>query len=116
LSTIVTSYVTISCDAEGCGKTATFNQTQEAEAEAIKANPWLTTVRFVTTMDKRKLNYCSDACEVSASGKGQHNPLEPKKIVAGNERDVNLAAQAAAAAAKAEAAMKAGTGIQVVQS
>ena len=116
MSTIVTSYVTISCDAEGCGKTATFNQTQEAENEAIKDNPWLNTVRFVQTMDKRKVQYCSDACEVLATGQGLHNPLEPKKIVPGNQRDVNLAAQAAETAAKAQAAMKAGTGIQVVQS
>lgn len=114
MSVVNSTFVTISCDAVNCGKTVTFAQTQADEAAAIEANPWLSTVRFIQTLDKRALSYCSDQCEVLATGQGLHNKLEPKKIVTvGNQAQVDLAAQAATRAAQATAALKQGSGVQL---
>jgi len=108
LSTIVLQFVTISCDAPECPSTATFAQTAEGEAAAIQANPWLTSVRFVNTPDQRKYIYCSDECEINATGLGQHNK---KQIVAPTgPNTVDLEAQAAARAKAATEALKSGQG------
>lgn len=105
-------FVTIGCDALGCTRSATWAQTKEDEEAAFQLNPWLNTVRFISTLDKRNLSYCSDECEIKGSGTGVHNKLEPKKIVPGvNQAQVDLAARAAQQAATATAALKQGTGV-----
>lgn len=68
-------------------------------------------MRFVQTLDNRKLSYCSDQCEVLATGQGNHNKLEPKKVISGNQAQVDLAAQAAQRAAQATQALKQGSGV-----
>lgn len=108
MSTIVSQFVTISCDGPDCPNTATFAQTPEGEAAAIQASPWLTSVRFVNTPDNRKFIYCSDECEIKATGQGAHN----KKLVVAptGPNTIELEAQAAARAKAATAALKSGEG------
>jgi hypothetical protein len=104
--TISNTFVTITCDGPNCVKTITFPQTTEGEQEAVQANPWLTSVRFVQTPDQRKFIYCGDECEIKAAGAGSHN----KKVLVAPQgpNSVDLAAQAAARAAQATQALKAG--------
>jgi hypothetical protein len=109
LSTIVTQFVTISCDTDGCGKTATFPATDQGQNEALVDHPWLNSLRTVLMPDQRKLTYCSDECEAKGIAAGTHNKLEPKKIIsAGNQAQVDLAARAAQQAADATAKLKQG--------
>jgi hypothetical protein len=113
LSTIINSFITITCDGP-CLKTITFPQTQEGEQEALQANPWLNTLRFVQTSDNRKFSYCSDECEAKGLGTGQHNKLEPKKIVqAGGQQAVEMAAQAAARSRQATEALRQGSPVEL---
>jgi hypothetical protein len=63
-------------------------------------------LRFVQTPDGRKFTYCSDECEIKATGNGTHN--KPIIVPAGKQSDVNLAAQAAERARQATEAIKAG--------
>jgi hypothetical protein len=115
LSTIISSFATVSCDGE-CGKTVTFAQTQEGEKEALATNPWLNTMRLIQRLDKKQFSYCSDECEIKSAGAGNHNTPEEKKIqTVVNQSQVDLAARAAHAAAEATKAMKSGIGIQVHQ-
>jgi hypothetical protein len=105
LSTVISSFVTITCDNQ-CGKTITFPQTEEAEKEAFHANPWMNALRFITTADQRKYIYCSDECEAKQLGTGIHN----KKLLIAptGPNSVDLAAQAAARARQATEQIKAG--------
>jgi hypothetical protein len=105
LSTVISSFVTVSCDGD-CGKTITFPQTEQGEQEAMQNNPWMTSLRFVHTPDQRKFTYCSDECEAKAVGKGVHN----KKVLVAPQgpNAIELAAQAAARAAQATEQLKAG--------
>jgi hypothetical protein len=106
LGTIVTSFVTISCDTPSCDKTITFPQTEQGEKETIAANPWMNSIRFANTLDGRKFTYCSDECEAKAVGFGQHN----KKVIVPptGANTVDLAAQAQEAARKATEELKKG--------
>lgn len=113
MTTVISSFATVSCDGE-CGKTVTFAQTQEGEKEAFDSNAWLNGMRMVQTIDKRQFSYCSDECEIKAVSSGAHNKVE-KKIITGNQSQVDLAAKAAHAAAQATQAMKSGAGIQIHQ-
>ena len=108
MTTVITPFVTIVCDGPNCDKSVTFKQTEEDQKIAEKENLWLGFMRFVNTLDGRKLGYCSDVCEAEAVQAGSHNKPEPKKIFLGNEQEAQLAAQAAAHAAKAQAAIRAG--------
>ena len=108
MATVISSFVSINCDNEGCGKNATFPQTPEGEKEAVQEHPWISSVRFIQTPDGRKFIYCSDECEITATGAGVHN--KPIIIAAGADKDVNLAAQAAQRAREATAALKSGQG------
>lgn len=100
------TFITISCDGDGCEKAATFVQTAEGEKQALEAHPWLYAARAIQTTDGRKFTYCSDECEIKAAGAGVHN--KPIIVTPQGPNDVALAAQAAEAAAKATAALKAG--------
>jgi hypothetical protein len=111
LSTIQSTFVTISCDGPDCDKTVTFPATEQGQAEAFEDNPWLRTLRGVGTPDKRQLSYCSDECEAKGIGSGSHNKLERKRIVTGNQVDVNLAARAAEQARQATEQLRQGQGI-----
>lgn len=106
MSTVISSFVTISCDNLGCEKTVTFPQTPEGEQQATADNPWLNSIRFVGTPDGRKFTYCSDECEIKATGAGQHN----KKVIVTptSPNDASLAAQAAERARQATQALKTG--------
>ena len=106
MSTIKTVYVTLSCDGPECGKTVTFEATQEIAKQIEQDNPWLQGMRHVKTSDGREFGYCSDECEIKSVGAGTHNKLEVKHVVA--DTNTHLAALAAQKAAKATAAIKAG--------
>jgi len=108
MTTVITPFVTIKCDGPNCNKEVTFEQTQEAQAEAQKEATWLTTMRFVSTLDNRKLGYCSDTCEIEAAGIGTHNVKAARRIITGDDQKVQEAAIAAANAAKAQTALRAG--------
>lgn len=113
MSTVISSFVTITCDAQ-CGKSVTFAQNEQAQNEAVKDNPWLQAIRFVNLPDNRKFGYCSDECEIKGIGTGAHNPVQPKPVIhTGSDQAIALAAQAQENARKAEAALKAGQGITV---
>lgn len=118
MTAILSSFVTMSCDAEACGKTVTFPQTQEGLLEAIKDNPWLNSTRAVQTLlDKREFNYCSDECEAKGVGSGAHNKQEAKKIIPGvNPQQVELLAKAQERARQAGQALKTGQGVSVTES
>lgn len=106
MSAIISSFVTLSCDNPGCGKTATFPQTQEGQVEAFQANPWLNSLRTVQTMDDRKFVYCGDECNAKAVGSGVFN----KQVIvqATGPNAAQLAAEAALKAQQATAALKSG--------
>lgn len=108
MSTVLSSFVTITCDADGCDKSATFPQTPEGEKEAMQEHVWINSLRFVQTPDGRKFTYCSDECEIKSSAAGVHNKqvIVPAKA----ENEVAMAAQAAERARKATEALKSGQG------
>lgn len=108
MTTVVSSFVTISCDAPECTNTATFPQTEQDEKAAFVANPWMNSLRFVNTVDQRKFIYCSDECEAKGVGQGVHNKNVIVTPQAPNE--VGLAAQAAERARQATEALKSGQG------
>lgn len=114
MTTLVSQFVTISCDGLDCPNTSTFAQTQEGEAAAIQANPWLTNVRFVQAPPSRpqqegsRFVYCSDECEIKATAAGKHNKAQI--IVPTGPNTVELEAQAAARARQATQALKSGEG------
>lgn len=115
MSTVISSFVSLSCDAPDCDKNVTFPQTEQAQAEALLEHPWLNSLRFVNTPDGRKFNYCSDECEAKAIGLGTHNKLEKRIITESNPASVNLAAKAAEQARIAEAKIRAGQSVTVHQ-
>lgn len=106
MSTVISSFVTLSCDNPECNKTATFPQTPEGEQEAFQSNTWMNSLRFIQTADQRKLTYCSDECEAKAVGLGLHNKKVIVQPTAPNS--VDLAAQATARAAQVTQQLKAG--------
>ena len=106
MPTVISSFVTITCDGRDCLKTVTFPQTEEAEKQAMIDNVWMQSLRFVQTPDNRKFTYCSDECEAIATGLGVHN--KAVIVPATQPNSVGLAAQAAARAAEATRALKAG--------
>lgn len=111
---VESKFVTFSCDAPECGKAATFAATKEDKQVAVLNNPWLNSMRFITTSSGLQVSYCSDECEIKAVSSGAHNPQEPKRIVdATNQAQINLAAEAAKRAASATAALKSGAGVQL---
>lgn len=107
-----TAFRTIICNGPACSKTVTFQQTQEAQAEAFakEGNEWLKATRIISTPDGRSLAYCSDICEVKGIETGAHNLPEPKRIIDGvaSQAQVQAAAEAAQRAEQATAAIKAG--------
>ena len=106
MTTVVSSFVTLTCDGPDCTKTITFPQTEQGEHEARQANPWINSLRFVQTPDQRKFIYCSDECEIKSAGQGFHNP---KAIITPQGPNaVDLAAQAAQRAQQATKALKSG--------
>jgi len=114
--TIQSTFVTVSCDAAGCGKTVTFPATKPGQDEALHDNPWLSSLREIMLPDGRRYSYCSDVCEADGIAKGTHNKREEKKIIeVGGPQAASLTAKAAAQAAALTAAMKVGQGIQLVE-
>jgi hypothetical protein len=113
LSIVQTTFITITCDAPGCGKTATFEASETGDKAARVENPWLATHRAVATPDRRNLGYCSDECEAKGIASGLHNKLEQRIIADVNPSAVNMAARAAEAARKSTEAIKAGQPTQV---
>jgi len=109
---------TITCDA--CEKTVTFDMDQHQEA--LKDNPWMNTTRLVQSGDGRPFLYCSDSCEVTGAGTGNHYIPEPKKIIetpqVGAAQAIKIAAEAAKQAREGTAAIKAGrpTNLKIVKS
>ena len=106
MPTVITTFVTITCDGRDCLKTATFPQTELGEAQAMIDNVWMQSLRFVQTPDNRKFTYCSDECEAIATGLGIHN--KAVIVPATQPNSIGLAAQAASRAAEATKALKAG--------
>jgi hypothetical protein len=113
MSTINSTFVTISCDAPECLHTTTFPQTEEGEKTAFSENVWMNSLRFIQTLDQRKFVYCSDECAIKATATGVHN--KPLIVQAKAENEVALAAQAAERGRKATEALKSGNGKVVLQ-
>lgn len=113
MTTQQTAFITVTCDGPKCDKKVTFFATAEDKANAEKENPWLLTLREVVTSDRRQLAYCSDTCEAEALAVGVHNRKEPQRILLGNAQQAELAAAAAAQAARAQAAIRAGQPITI---
>lgn len=109
MSTIQSTFITVSCDGPGCDKSVTFPATEQGQAEANQTSPWLNSLRIVQTQDKRQLNYCSDECEANAVGAGTHNKIEKRLISSANQQHVDLAAKAAEQARQATQALRQGT-------
>ena len=106
MSTVQSTFVTISCDGPGCGKTVTFPATEQGKTEAVEDYPWLLTLRGVGTPDQRTLNYCSDTCEANGLATGVHNKPDRKRVIqSGTPGDVKLAAIAAEQAKQANKAL-----------
>ena len=105
---------TITCNNEKCGKTITYehdDRRPELEKAIFDApeNVWLKGVRQVTTLDNRMFAYCSDVCEVTGVGSGEHNIPEPKKMIeSATAAQVQMAANAAKQAEEATKALKSG--------
>lgn len=112
-----TSFVTFSCDE--CNLTVTFQGTKEDKEKAIAGEaPWISTIRVVKRANSgEEFLYCSDSCEITATGKGAHNPPVESKIItdAGNSASVQLAAKAAEAARAATAKIKQGNAFEQVR-
>jgi hypothetical protein len=108
LSTVQTTFLTVSCDGPGCTKSVTFPGTEQGQLEAMRDAPWLNSLRIVQTSDKRQLGYCSDECEANAVGNGSHNKLE-KRIITATGQQVDLAARAAEQARQTNAALHQGS-------
>jgi hypothetical protein len=90
------TFRTMTCDFAECKKTATFQITRQGiDQKVLDENPWLANGRMIQTSDGRGFFYCSDECEIKNVGDGQHNKLEPKRII---DQPANAAAVAAAAA------------------
>ena len=103
----------IKCDNSECNKEIVFDRRNEKEV--FEANPWLTSLRLVQTVDNRNLTYCSDICEIMGAKTGQHNRPEPKRIIETSNAAVVAQAAAAAEAAKAsDVALKSGSGGPVI--
>lgn len=105
------TFITISCDAPGCEKTATFAATDQDVRQAEVDHPWLTSIRNIGTVDKRQFTYCSDECEIKSVAAGAHN--KQTIVSATNQAQVDLAARAAAQARQATDALKTGRGGQI---
>jgi hypothetical protein len=112
-----TTFSTITC--EQCKKTITYPAgPQEQEILSQPDNSWvIKTARLVQNLvpapgmqRPHAYLYCSDECEVTATGSGAHNVPEPKKIIsnAASAASVAQAAAVAKAAEAATAALKAG--------
>ena len=116
MSTVIVQYVTLTCDSPECQNTVTFEQTEQAQKEAVNDNPWMNGLRFVNLPNGVKLGYCSDKCEAEGIKIGAHNvpvPTEQQKIQVGNAAQIALAAKAAEQARKATEAIKAGQKVQL---
>lgn len=105
MSIIETAFRTITCNAEGCPNTATFDvqyaNTPAGNKELLEANLWIKTTRVVSLIaDGRNFCYCSDVCEVKGIESGTHNPVE-KKVIEMPSGPALEAVKRAALAAKA---------------
>lgn len=99
--------MTVSCDAEGCDKTISFDPA--SMQQVLAANPWTQNVRTILTSDNRKQTYCCDDCEVKGVTTGNHN-IPVKKVIdiaTGTNAMKDAAAQAKAQQA-AETAIRTG--------
>ncbi len=107
-----TVFRTISCNADGCDKTVTFEASKEKDVLQLPENVWVKSFRTIQTIDNRVFGYCSDACEITGATSGVHN-IQEKRIIsdAGNPAQVQMAAQAAKAAEEATKQLRAGKGI-----
>ena len=112
MSTTQTTVINIACDGTGCDKNVSFLATQEGQAAALRDNPWLENIRTIQNPVGMKFTYCSDTCEADGIGKSKHN--KPTIIHQGNAQQVAAAAKAQELAAQAQAAMKQGSGIEIV--
>lgn len=111
MSVIDVQYRTVTCDA--CNKTVTY-QHPSGLAEAVEANPWIKTGRFVQTSDQRNFLYCSDLCTIAGVETGLLNYQEaPKVQLPTGSAQAQIAAAAAAAKQQelANAALKSGSPI-----
>lgn len=114
MSTLITQFATINCDGPECQNTITYEQTKEGEQEAFQKATWLNSLRIVSVPGPenqgrgRVYSYCSDECEIKATGAGGHN----KKVIVipHGPNATDLAAQAAARAQATTQALKSGDG------
>lgn len=100
---------TIKCDSEGCKNEIAFDPSPAAAQLVIAANPWMNTVKVVTTGDGRNLCYCSDECVVKAATSGVLN-MPTKKVIdiATGANAMKAAVQQAEMQKASDAALKQG--------
>lgn len=94
---INTGFRTVTCDAPGCDKTATFEATNGMPPEALEEFPWLRTNRVTQTADGRMFSTCSDVCMIKLAETGCYNSVEKQTVAPVTGGTAAIAAAAAAA-------------------
>ena len=79
MSTVIVQYVTLTCDSPECQNTVTFEQTEQAQKEAVNDNPWMNGLRFINLPNGVKLGYCSDKCEADGIKTGSAQRPSPSR-------------------------------------
>lgn len=109
-------FIMVTCDGPGCDKSVTYPATQQDKDKAEQENPWLINLRLSST-SQGPFAYCSDVCEVNSITAGKHNRPEEKKVIDIQAGAAGLALRQAARMAeekaKADKAIKEGTGITI---
>jgi hypothetical protein len=102
----------IKCDGPDCPNQIEYPV--EMAQIVMKQTPWMRTLRFITTPDKREFQCCSDVCNIKLIQTGVLNPpAEPKQPP--QQPAISLASEADVAAAAAQAdIIKSGSGGKIV--
>jgi len=100
----------IKCDGPDCPNQIEYPV--EMAQIVMKQTPWMRTLRFISTPDKREFQVCSDVCNIKLIQTGVLNPpVEPKS----QQPTISLASDADVAAAVAQAdIIKSGSGGKIV--
>jgi hypothetical protein len=95
----VKQMITLKCDGPECPNVVEYPA--EQGQTAYKNTPWMRTMRFVTTLDKREYALCSDVCMILLTKTGVFNPpVQPQQPTVGIANEADMAAAQAQADAK----------------
>ena len=110
----------IKCDGPDCPNQIEYPV--EMAQIVMKQTPWMRTLRFISTPDKREFQCCSDVCNIKLIQTGVLNPpVEPPKgetqgtgVAIANEGDMKAAQAQADASRKSDQNLKSGSGGKIV--